>query len=108
MNFASTPDWVWLALAVALGLYLYRNGWLDNLLQRFNAPAPQTPPLPQQVITFKHVIDQPDTPAPRIHALEPQTEVKAPEPGSQPVLEKLTIKGPVKLHVSEGKIDVSS
>ena len=107
MNFASTPNWVWIALAAAVGLHLYRNGWFDNLLKRLPSvqpAAPQQPAVPQ-IITFKHVIEQ----ACATTSIQAAEEPKAPEPGSLPVIEKLTMKGPLKINVSEGgKVDVSA
>ncbi|MGE3803924.1 MAG: hypothetical protein AB7K24_04525 [Gemmataceae bacterium] len=57
---------------------------------------------------FKHVVEQPGA-SPSIQAVEPPpTDTKAPAPAGQPVIEKLTVKGPLKINVSEGRIDVSA
>ncbi len=96
MNFANVPEWAWILLGLSVLLLLYRHGWFDNLL---NKPPAAGPPATPPLITLKHVVQTQGTAAAQA--------ADAPSGESQPVIEQLSVKGPLKIHVAGGKIDVT-
>jgi hypothetical protein len=100
MNFANVPEWAWILLGLGVLLVLSRHGWFDNLLNKPTpAGSPAGPPAPPQVITLKHVVEVQGA------AAAQATDVTGGE--SQPVIERLSVKGPLKINVARGKIDVT-
>jgi hypothetical protein len=94
MNLATVPEWAWIALAVAAAFLANKHGYFDGFLKK---PAP-TNPQPAPPVVYQY--------APAIQAVPPQVFAEGGE--GQPVLEKLVFRGPVRIAISGGKIELSA
>ena len=104
MNLNSVPEWAWLVIVALAALWLYRNGYLDNLLSKpptkpikpdgGNAPLP----IPEPTVTIRHVVQTQDG--------KVSTDVVPEQPATLPTKVSIT-GGTVQLQEKDGVLHVS-
>ena len=113
-SFPVLPEWGWWGLLIGAAIYLYRNGWLDQFLKPNTPPANPSPsppavqagPAAEREITLRHVVEQRQATPPA--AVQEAASEEVQPVGGGAVIEKLSIRGPVKINVGDGRVDLQS